>query len=95
MEAEWNTFLPRINFFKLTLYHLAKLLLSEEQKNPFWHERFPYIVCFGFTFTLISNKIEFPYKIDKPWGYLEGVLLTKMTYISRMVIVDPNESQVE
>ena len=24
-----------INFFKLTLYHLPKLLLSEEQKNLF------------------------------------------------------------
>ena len=32
MEAESNKFLPWINFFKLTLYHLPKLFLSEEQK---------------------------------------------------------------
>ena len=34
MKAESKKFLPWINIFKLTLYHLpvGKLLLSEEQK---------------------------------------------------------------
>ena len=32
MKAESNKFIPWINFFKLTLYHLPELLLSEEQK---------------------------------------------------------------
>ena len=32
MKAASNKFLPWIKFFKLTLYHLRELLLSEEQK---------------------------------------------------------------
>ena len=50
MKAESNKFLPWINFFKLTVFHLPELLLSEEQKlNLFGIEDFrAYIVSFVF-----------------------------------------------
>ena len=45
MKAESNKFLPRINFFKLTLYHLPKLLLSEEQKLNLFDIKDFHILC--------------------------------------------------
>ena len=67
MKAESNKFLPWINFFKLTLYHLLKLLLSKEQKlNLFGIKDFHISCLLSLLLQFFPVKSNPFYKIDKP-----------------------------